>query len=211
MEGSALRAQQAATFEEEDLQSRALLHDLHAIQPRVYWTDLLLSAGIGWVAFGFAAFLPFSAAQMICVCIAVVALYRALCFIHEISHPKQRALPGFETVWNLLAGFPMLMPSFIYVGVHQSHHNPRTYGTSQDPEYLPFASSQRMTILFALESFLAPAALMLRFLAAAPLGFAHSAVSKDGSWQYTLPHLRSTLRTGGKSPTRCRYKSAGTA
>jgi len=158
------------TFEQEDLQSRALLRDLHVPRPFVYWTDLLLSAGLGWTAFAFAASLPFSTAALLCAGAAVLALYRTLCFIHEISHIKRSALPGFETVWNLLAGFPLLMPSFIYVGVHQSHHSPGSYGTSRDPEYLPFAASRRMTIVFALESFLMPAALMARFLAAAPFG-----------------------------------------
>ena len=165
-----MTAEHAATFEDEDLQSRTLLRDLHTTRSFVYWTDLLLSAAIGWTAFGVAASLRFSALQLVCACVAVVALYRALCFIHEISHMKRSAPRGFEPVWNLPGRFSWLMPSFIYVGVHQSHHNPKSYGTSQDPEYLPFASSKRMTILFALESLLLPAALMLRFLAAAPIG-----------------------------------------
>jgi fatty acid desaturase len=45
-----------------------------------------------------------------------------------------------------------------------------TYGTSGDPEYLPFAHSKRMTFVFTLESFLMPAAFMIRFLLLAPAG-----------------------------------------
>ncbi len=160
----------AAPFEAEDRHAKSLVRDLHSPRPAFYWPDLILSAATGWVAFGFAAALPSSAAMLVCAGIAVLALYRALCFLHEISHIKRSALGGFETVWNLLVGFPLLMPSFVYVGVHQAHHSLGSYGTSRDPEYLPFAQSSRMTVLFALESFLIPAVLALRFLAAGPLG-----------------------------------------
>jgi fatty acid desaturase len=102
---------------------------------------------------------------------AVAALYRGLCFIHEISHQSEKALPGFEMVWNLLMGYPLLMPSFVYAGVHQNHHKLSTYGTSRDPEYLPFAGNCLMTVLFGLESFLIPAALLIRFLLLSPIGF----------------------------------------
>jgi fatty acid desaturase len=160
-------------FKEEDLESRALLRDLHTHRPEIYWADLLISAGIGWSSFGVAAFVfsPLSAGQLLFALTAVFALYRTLSFIHEISHFRRGMMPGFETAWNLLAGYPLLMPSFVYTGVHQSHHNPASYGTIRDPEYLPFASSRPMTVLFAVESFLVPAALMLRFLVAAPIGF----------------------------------------
>ena len=103
--------------------------------------------------------------------IAVLALYRALCFMHEISHQSDRSLPGFEIVWNLTAGFPMLLPSVAYAGVHSSHHRLSTYGTVNDPEYLPFAQSAGMTAVFAVQSVLLPAAFAVRFLVLAPLGF----------------------------------------
>jgi fatty acid desaturase len=100
--------------------------------------------------------------------VAVFALYRGLCFLHEISHLRQSALRGFETTWNLLFGVPMLMPSIIYVGVHQNHHKLSTYGTDQDPEYLPFSGRPLMIVLFSLESFLLPAMLAVRFLLLSP-------------------------------------------
>jgi fatty acid desaturase len=159
-----------ACFEQEDRHARGLVRDLHVPRPSFYWPDLLLSAGIGWTAFGFAATLPFSAIMLACAGVAVFALYRALCFLHEISHIKRSALGGFEAVWNVLVGFPLLMPSFVYAGVHQAHHSLGSYGTSRDPEYLPFAQSRRMTVVFALESFFIPAALLLRFLVAGPVG-----------------------------------------
>ena len=150
---------------------RGLVRDLHRANPSIYWTDLLLTAAVGWGAFITAVVLrPFSFGMIAAAFVSVLALYRGLCFMHEVSHQNQRTLPGFEAIWNLLVGFPMLMPSFVYVGVHQNHHKLSTYGTAGDPEYLPFAHSSRMTTLFALESFLIPVVLVIRFLLLTPIG-----------------------------------------
>jgi fatty acid desaturase len=158
-------------FDVEDRRTRSLVRDLHVPKRAVYWTDLLVTATIGWFAFIMAVQLrPFSAAMLISIAVAAFALYRGLCFVHEISHLNRRALPGFAGVWNVLIGYPLLMPSFVYVGVHQNHHGLSTYGTAKDPEYLPFARSSMMTTVFALESFLIPAALLIRFLVLTPLG-----------------------------------------
>ena len=155
----------------DDAEMKSLVRDLHRAHPAVYWSDLLLTCGFGWTAFGTAVVLrPFSPEMLVSMVIAVAALYRALCFMHELTHQSSRSLPGFETAWNWLVGFPLLMPSFVYLGVHQSHHRIGTYGTAQDPEYMPFASSRRMTTVFALESFFIPLALALRFLVLTPLG-----------------------------------------
>jgi fatty acid desaturase len=150
---------------------KELVRDLHRANPTIYWIDLFLSATLGWAAFGAAVILrPFSWPMVIAAAIASLSLYRALCFMHELSHQHRRTLPTFESIWNLLAGYPLLMPSFVYVGVHNDHHKTSTYGTSEDPEYLPFARSSRMTTVFALESVLIPAILLIRFLLLAPIG-----------------------------------------
>ena len=163
-----LREEHALEIDER--QVRALVRDLHRVKPAVFWMDLLASSALGWGAFALAVLLrPFSAAMLAASAIAVFALYRALCFIHEVSHQNRRTLPGFETVWNFIAGYPLLMPSFVYVGVHQDHHKLSTYGTSGDPEYLPFARSSTMTTAFALESFLIPAFLLVRFVVLTPV------------------------------------------
>ena len=158
------------SFEQEDRLTRDLLKGLSAPRPVIYWTDLLLTSGVGWLALiaSVRASTAFPVAAF--AAISVFALYRALLLVHEISHLSGRALPGFETCWNFLVGFPLLLPSFMYVGVHPTHHSLSSYGTSDDPEYLPFAQSKRMTVVFALESFLMPAALMIRFLVVAPAG-----------------------------------------
>lgn len=158
-------------FSTEDRSSRALVRDLHTARAAIYWTDLLLTAALGWGAFALACrFAFFSAPMLLSSAVAVFALYRALCFMHELTHLRTKAVPWFEAVWNAIVGFPLLMPSFVYCGVHQCHHSLSTYGTKQDPEYMPFARSSRMTVIFAFESFLIPLALLLRFLVLAPVG-----------------------------------------
>ena len=150
----------------------SLVKDLHRPRPAIFWADLLLSALAGWGGFGIALFArPFSPIMWLGCGIAAMALYRGLCFVHEISHMRRSHLRGFETAWNLLFGVPLLMPSFVYVGVHSSHHSLATYGTDQDPEYLRFARSHWMTIVFAAHSVLIPFALLTRFLVFAPAGW----------------------------------------
>jgi fatty acid desaturase len=155
----------------DDVEMKRVVRDLHKANPGIFWTDLLLTSTLGWAAFAGAVWSkPFSPGMLACLALAVLALYRALCFMHEISHQSERSLPGFETAWNWMVGFPLLMPSFIYCGVHQSHHRLSTYGTAQDPEYMPFAKSHIMTAVFALESFFLPLAFMVRFVLLTPLG-----------------------------------------
>ena len=142
------------------------VRDLHDVRPAVFWADFLGSAVLGLAALALAVRLTLaSVGGVAALVIGALALYRALCFMHEITHVRPGSLPGFESAWNLLIGVPLLMPSFIYThGVHQNHHSLATYGTTQDPEYLPFASSHRMTIAFAAQSVLIPIALVVRFV-----------------------------------------------
>lgn len=119
---------------------RTLIKDLFRPEAKIFWLDLLLSALLGWATFMGACIVKLFSLQMIGMgIISAVSLYRSLAFIHELAHLSSNALPGFQQVWDLLVGIPMLFPSFIYGGVHADHHRPLTYGTKQDPEYLPFA------------------------------------------------------------------------
>jgi fatty acid desaturase len=155
-----------------EVATRRLVSDLHTPRPAVFWSDLGASAVVGWGAFGAAFAQPlWSPAMLALSLVAAAALYRGLCFTHELTHLRRRAVPGFETAWNLVFGVPLLLPSFTYVGVHQSHHNLATYGTREDPEYLPFARSRKLIVGFALQSsLLIPILLVVRFLALAPVG-----------------------------------------
>ena len=162
-----------------DQEAKKLVSDLHTPRPVIYWTDLLLTALASWSAFAAAvAFTPFSWQMLLASLVAVFAMYRGLCFLHEISHLRKSALRGFETTWNLLFGVPMLMPSFVYVGVHQNHHKLSTYGTAQDPEYFPFSGHRTMIIVFSMESVLVPALLMVRFLLLSPFSLAFPSFHK---------------------------------
>ena len=78
--------------------------------------------------------------------VAALALYRALLFIHELTHIHRDALPGFRLAWNLLVGIPLLTPSFMYEGVHTLHHARTRYGTVEDPEYLPLGLMKPWTL-----------------------------------------------------------------
>jgi fatty acid desaturase len=146
-----------------------VVKDLMRPKPWVYWADLFLSAGIGWGCLYQASsmrsplmLLPFS--------VACVLLYRGVIFIHELTHLNAKAVPGFERVWNLLIGIPLLVPSFMYQGVHQDHHTTELYGTANDPEYYPLAQSHRLRVIgFLLVSFFVPVLLTVRFLLLTPL------------------------------------------
>ncbi len=143
--------------------------DINAPDPAIYWTDLLVSAAIGYGALA-VAMTAAPGWAIVAAVVAVLALYRAGSFIHEVSHIRHAALPGFRLGWNLVAGIPLLVPSFMYEGVHNLHHARTRYGTVDDPEYLPLASMKPWTLpLFILTSILAPVALLVRYGVLAPL------------------------------------------
>lgn len=146
-----------------------LTRDLAAPRPGIYWTDMGASALIGYAALVGAVTLPGGWAVAAGV-VAVLALYRAMSFIHEVSHMKHTAVRGFREGWNTLVGVPMLIPSFMYEGVHNLHHARTRYGTVDDPEYLPLALMKPWTLpLFIVVSALAPVGLLIRYGLLAPL------------------------------------------
>ena len=151
-----------------DERARDLLRDLHAPKARIFCSDLIVTAFVAWSAFLAALFLD-SLAAVCALLIAGLAAYRGVCFIHELTHLRSRALPGFETAWNFLFGVPLLLPSLMYVGVHQDHHRISTYGTPRDPEYMPFARSNIMMLVFVAHSILIPVFLFLRFTISFPV------------------------------------------
>lgn len=147
-----------------------LTRDLHTPNKALYWTDCFLSAAIGYAGMATAMFAASPWVAVIGGIIAVLALYRAELFIHEITHLKHSLLPGFRPAWNVLVGVPLLLPSFMYEGIHTIHHARTRYGTDQDPEYLPLARMKPWTLpLFLLVSVLMPIGLLLRFAVLAPL------------------------------------------
>jgi fatty acid desaturase len=133
---------------------------------------LLASAAVGWTMLALAVFAHgwLRAALLLA---AIFALYRAVLFIHEITHRAARDVPAFTLAWNASVGVPLLIPSFLYVGVHTDHHRQSCFGTDADPEYLPFGRRPPVLMIgSALASLLAPVALALRFAILAPLSWA---------------------------------------
>ncbi|PSP13866.1 MAG: hypothetical protein BRC50_05415 [Cyanobacteria bacterium SW_11_48_12] len=152
-------------------QARKAVEDLFPPRAAIFWSDLLISAALGWSAFALACIAEsLSVKMVVATVVAAIALYRALMFVHELSHLRADAPRGFTEVWNLIVGIPCLFPSFLYVGVHADHHKLSTYGTAQDPEYMPFAGARVAIMGFLAQSLLLPAIFSVRFLVLAPLG-----------------------------------------
>ena len=148
-----------------------LTRDISQARGAIYWPDMIGSAVLGYAALAGAILAGNAWLAVACGLVAILALYRALLFIHELTHIHRNALPGFRTAWNLIVGIPLLTPSFMYEGVHTLHHARTRYGTAEDPEYLPLALMKPWTLpLFVLVALLAPPALIVRFGVLAPLG-----------------------------------------
>jgi len=146
-----------------------LTRDLNAPRDVIYWADMLGSALVGYAAL-FATMALRWPVALATGLVAVLALYRAGSFIHELTHIKKGAVTGFRFVWNLLVGVPLLVPSFMYEGVHNQHHAKTYYGTADDPEYLPLALMHPWTLpVFLIVAALAPVGMLIRFGILAPL------------------------------------------
>ncbi|MED5353151.1 MAG: fatty acid desaturase [Nitrospinota bacterium] len=157
-------------------QARDLVKNLYHPRPWIYWSDFLFSAGLGWGAFIITFRVPqFSLEYGASFSIAVLALYRAALFIHEIAHFKKGSFEIFQKVWNLICGYPLMIPTFLYQSVHFDHHKQNFYGTKKDGEYFPFASKGRgFIVLHIFFSFLIPLIFFFRFVVLTPLSYLHS-------------------------------------
>ena len=108
----AARTAQAAIPDDMEMLRAAvdLTRDLSTARPGIYWPDMLLSAGIGYAGLAVAILARNPAVAVAAGIIAAVALYRALLFIHELTHSHRTALPGFRLGWNLLVDEPYRLP-----------------------------------------------------------------------------------------------------
>jgi fatty acid desaturase len=167
----AMRAPAFATDDAAMLKAAAkLTRDLNQPKAAIYWADMLGMALLGYAALAGAMLLRPAWLALASGLAAVLALYRAGSFIHELTHIKKGAVKGFRFLWNLIVGVPLLVPSFMYEGVHNQHHAKRYYGTVDDPEYLPLALMQPWTLpLFLIAAALAPMGMLIRFGILAPL------------------------------------------
>src|SRR5689334_132597 len=81
-----------------------LTRDLNVPKDRIYWADMLGSALLGYAALLSAMLVRPTWLAAGCGLIAVLALYRAGSFIHELTHIKKGAVRGFRFTWNLIVG-----------------------------------------------------------------------------------------------------------
>ena len=163
-----------------------MVADLFRPKATVYWIDLLLTLSVAYPALlAFSHMADFTWQRGVCYALAVVGLFRAGGFMHELAHLRRRELRGFHWGWNVLFGVPFLMPSFFYLS-HLGHHNTHSFGTRDDGEYLPLASGSYGTLLeFLVQVPLVPLWIIVRFLLS-PLTFIHPRIR-----QWVLEHASS--------------------
>ncbi len=157
-------------------EARGIVKDLLRPNPAIYWADFLFHNTLGWGAFLFALKAQaLSFQQIFFYIVSSLALFRAVIFIHELAHRKKGTFKVFRWFWNILCGFPLMLPSFLYQGVHNDHHKQNLYGTKDDGEYWTFALERPYKIvLYVLLSFLLPFIFSIRFIILTPLSYFHA-------------------------------------
>lgn len=176
-------AQRPATRARDDAAmlkaAASLTRELNVPKPAIYWADMLGSALLGYAGLLGAMLARPAWLAAASGVLAILALYRAGSFIHELTHIKKGAVGGFRFTWNLVVGVPLMVPSFMYEGVHNQHHAKRYYGTIDDPEYLPLALMHPWTLpVFLIAAALAPIGMLIRFGILAPLSLLSSRLRK---------------------------------
>lgn len=145
-----------------------MMRNLCSRKSSLYWADLLLCAATFWTLLLLGGqslhWLP------VLLIVGSLALYRMALFTHEICHFSRGTLPGFELVWNAVCGVPVLLPSYMLKS-HVDHHASRSFGTSADPEHLPFANYPQLRWRFLLMSALVPMVLAMRSLVLVPMAW----------------------------------------
>jgi fatty acid desaturase len=153
-------------------QANVIAGDQTRPNPLIYWSDQAATALVLYLSLFLATTLDSPAESLLAAAVAILALYRAISFIHELTHLRTDAVPGFRLAWNVLIGAPFLTPSLMYEGVHMLHHAKDRYGTRDDPEYRPLARlPARQLAVFLGIAILAPLGVFLRFAVIAPLSF----------------------------------------
>lgn len=174
----------------------AIVRDLIQPRPAIYWLDLLVTSVIGWTAL--TAFLlasDLSILQIVSGTIAGLALYRALMFIHELAHLTHKRFRWFHVAYNVLAGVPLMTPSFLYAE-HRTHHVNHSYGTHGDSEYYPIGRGPvGLVVWFVLQGLLFPILGVVRFAVLTPVSLLHPSL-RTLVWQRASgltqnnPHFR---------------------
>lgn len=152
--------------------ARRLLADLTRIDRRAFWTQVLLTATLGWGGFLLAALSSWWPFILLGLVVATLAAFHATTFLHELSHLGPGQVPGLRAAWNVLWGAPLMLPSWTYERLHAEHHRAEKYGTPADPEYPPLARFTTSQLVgWCLTGLCLPFVLWLRFGLLTPLSF----------------------------------------
>ncbi len=161
-------------------QAKELVKDLHRPVPWIFWTDFLVTILAGHTLFvlnmtsdqWLAGLLPTVMAIKFLLYFATVFLFlRAAMFTHELVHLPKEGWTMFRIVWNLLCGFPFLIPSFTYYP-HVDHHRRKSYGTDEDGEYLNLSHHPPSAIvIYLLLTLITPLAGLVRFGIMTPIAW----------------------------------------
>ena len=158
-------------------EARKLIGDLTTPNPRIYWTDFLLSIFAGYAALKITVEVPvrFGAQPWVFAVVGVsyiatvILFMRAVMFTHELVHLPKEGFKGFRIVWNLLCGIPFFVPSFLYYP-HVDHHRRKHYGTDHDGEYLSLSHNSRWMIVgFIAQALIIPILGLFRFVVLSPI------------------------------------------
>lgn len=182
-----------------------LTRDLMRPNPRIYWLDLIATAAVTYLSL-WVAVTARGAWALAGAAVCVLGLYRAVSFIHELTHQRRDDLPGFHLGWNALIGVPFLTPSLLYEGVHMLHHAKDRYGTVKDPEYMPLARLPLRSLAgFVFVALLAPVGVILRFAVLAPASFLvpplrRWVIAKTSAMTINTEFAREDFDRAGKAP-----------
>jgi fatty acid desaturase len=160
-------------------QVREIVKDLITPNPLIFWSDFLVSVAVGHAALWiYLSAANFSLVQVAAGVVAALAIYRVLMFTHELAHLKRGSFTAFRFAWNLLAGVPFLMPSFLYTD-HRSHHVNHSYGTQGDGEYIPVGLGPiGFVYWFVGQALLVPIQAVVRFLVLGPVSLIHPRIRR---------------------------------
>ena len=148
--------------------------DLMVHSPVRYWFEYIVSCAIGWiflfvsVNFGVVTFVG-----VLALIVSSLSFFRCITYIHEIVHffYRKDVLPGFPLFWNLTCGVFFMVPYFMYKS-HKDHHKIDTYGTKNDPRFLPVAVMTKIpNMLPILSFFYVPLLALFRFMIISPVSW----------------------------------------
>ena len=164
-------------------QARGIVKDLFTPNPTIYWADFLLSLAGGGICFVLnrRVFAPLSLPGIIAFVVCGLCYYRAVLFIHELVHMRDKSFRNFSIAWNLMCGIPFLMPTFLYY-THVDHHRRKNFGTHDDGEYLPLGTQSPLHIVvYMCQALVLPVIAVVRFLVLTPLSLDQPRVARIGA------------------------------